>query len=242
MKRSSLRFRILALLLASSIFTMLLLACAINWIFERSLERSLDAHLGAYTDVVIDNIILENGELRIKKEASLLHSIRRQWQIASSGKVLAKSDNLAGEFPLLPEVPGKLTRLHYLQPNGSELLAVQNSFLFPQGRLLSVTFGLEKEIAEKYLQQEKDYLKAPLYKLIAVVLILLTALAFVVSYIATRPISRLHKEVSLLREGKENRIKASFPLEIAALTDELNRLLDALSKARYLGCAPKSGR
>ncbi len=229
--KNHLQLRILLIVSASCLCALLLLAFAILRTFERSVERSLDAHLAAYSDILIDDLSIENGEPKLRGENYLLKNIPRHWQVASKGRVIIKSSNLANEFPLLPEIPGTLYRVRQLKPDGQELIGVQNSYLFPGDLVVTVTFGLEKEIAERYLEQERDFLRSSLYWILAVVFILLCSLALFISYFATRPISRLQAAVSAVRMGKESRVKGSFPYEIAVVTEEVNRLLDALSNA-----------
>ncbi len=227
----SLKLRILLLLSASSLFVLAVLALSILWIFERSVERSLDAHLAAYTDILVNELAIEDGALKWKQTSNLLNNIPRHWQVASRGHVLFKSAGFDGEFPLMPEVPGEIYRVNCQVSDGTKLLGVQNSFVFAQGLTAAITFGLEEEIAKRYVEQEKQALRRPLFELLALVFLLFCVAALLAAFLVVRPLLKLQAAICAVRTGQAARIEGVFPEELGVVADEINRVLAALSHA-----------
>ena len=78
---------------------------------------------------------------------------------------------------------------------------------------------------EQWLQQPLQALRAPLFGSLAVLACGLLLAAFFQVWAGLRPLSRLRRELSTLREGGRSALGRDHPAEIQPLVDELNTVL-----------------
>lgn len=218
-------FRIAASCAAVTALTIMLMGGAVIWIFTVSSQRILDNHLIAYADVIVSRVRVEGAELSLK-DATGLNDLPRYWQLSENGRPQLRSKNLPHPMPMLPENISESQRIEWKSPSGQDILAVQATFVFPKGRRVTLTSGLDRAVAEAYREQEKEELVKPLLRVLvagAAVIILATMLLLL---LALRPLARIRTGLGAVRDGRAQRIEGEYPAEIADLADDINRLLD----------------
>ncbi len=200
------------------------------WLFEKSLEDQLDNHIMAYVDVLAGSIRIENGKVVVDKNASILQSIPRHWQVDAEENHVAKSNLLKSWIPITRPFSVKPRRFQVSQESGPELIVIQRGFVFPGKHWVIITFGLEEQVALAYKTDLKKQFNAPLYKALALVAFLLILIVLAQVVLINRPLKRIKFALSQVRSGEKERVEGEFPGEIQMLSDELNNLLDYTSK------------
>ncbi|HYD17037.1 MAG TPA: sensor histidine kinase [Patescibacteria group bacterium] len=218
--------RIALLFTLASALTVALMGGAVLWLFTLSSHRILDNHLMAYADIIIAQVKIVDGKVTMNDPGGVLNNLPRYWQVSEGRKPLFKSDRLAVWMPVRPDEPVEPQPLAWLTPDGKDIVALQATFLFPQGRKITLVSGLDRDVAEAYRQQERDALAAPLYRVMAVAAVALALFSTLFLLLALRPLARIVAALRAVQEGQAARIEGRFPDEIAALAAEINRLLD----------------
>lgn len=228
-KMNSLVVRIWVLASLSVVVVSSLIFSTSQWIFERSIERSLDAHLAAFTDLLASRIEIKSGSILLAEDRALLDQIPRHWQISVGGQVVYRSPSLQTDMPLLPIVVDAPQRLSHVDADGTEIVALQSSFLYPENVVVTMSFGLRREAAESYRLQERAFLEKFVYRMLAAVILVLFVLALLVGRAVSRPLQRIGVSLQRVRSGEQQRIEQAYPSEIQELADELNQLLDSMT-------------
>lgn len=194
-------------------------------IFTVSSQRILDNHLMAYTDVIVSAIQIEDGVVFLE-DAARLTRLPRYWQISENGKPLFRSSNLVDAMPVEPDNLNEPQRMDWRTAAGQHISAVQSTFLFPQGRHITLVSGLDRDVADAYRTQERDELVKPLLRVMAAGAGLLIAANILLLYLALRPLARIRAALQDVREGRAARITGDYPGDIADLANDINRLMD----------------
>ena len=224
-RKNSLILRISLLGAALSALAIAVMGAAVIWIFTLSAQRILDNHLMAYTDIIVSRIRID-GAVSLQDDAGLLDKLPRYWQVSENGKPLFRSANLAEAMPLKAEDVKIPQRVEWKSAAAQDIVAVQSTFLFPQGRKITLTSGLDRAVADAYRAQERDELVKPLIRVLAAGAALLAAATILLLWLTLRPLARIRHAVRQVRDGKASRLAGDYPAEIADLADDINRLLD----------------
>lgn len=225
MRKNSLVFRIGIACAALSVLTITLVGTAVIMIFTVSSQRILYNHLMAYTDVIVSAIQIDDGVVFLE-DAARLNMLPRYWQISENGKVLFRSSNLVDAMPVAPDHLDEPQRMDWKTAAGQQISAVQSTFLFPQGRHITLVSGLDRDVADAYRTQERDELVKPLLRVLAAGAGLLVAATIVLLYLALRPLARIRAALQDVRDGRAARITGDYAGEIADLANDINRLMD----------------
>jgi signal transduction histidine kinase len=225
-RRNSLILRILLLCTALVAVTVGMMGAAIVWIFTLSSQRILDNHLMAYTDIIVSRIKVDGATVTLQDDSGVLARLPRYWQVSENGKPLFRSQNLADALPLKPENIDLAQRLEWQGAHGQDVVAVQSTFLFPKGRKITLTSGLDRAVAEAYRLQERDELVKPLIRVLAAGAFVLAGMTMLLLWVALRPVARIRHALQQVRAGQAERLTGDYPAEIADLADDINRLLD----------------
>ena len=225
-RKNSLIFRISLLCAGLAALTVGVMGAAIVWIFTLSSQRILDNHLMAYTDIIVSRIRVDGATPKLQDEGGFLKGLPRYWQVSEKGQPLFRSQNLAAALPLKPEDIDAPQRIEWQSAQGQDVVAVQTTLLFPKGRRITLTSGLDRAVAEAYRGQERDELLKPLIRVLAAGAFTLAAAVILLLWLALRPLARLRHALAEVRTGRAARLTGDYPAEIADLTDDINRLLD----------------
>lgn len=221
--RTSLKAQVAVLILGGTALSVAFVAAALLWMFERSLDSQLDNHLSAYADILAAAVHVENGELAVDGNSELLTSIPRHWQITLPDGRTITSPLLNAPLQLPPDTePGRFNA----RSGADDLIVYQRSLTFPGNQRLRFAFGLEAGIADHYKATLRSALTDGLINTLLAVALFLSAIGGLVLIVVTWPLNRASRALSRVERGQDSRITGTFPTEIAALTDQVNALLD----------------
>ncbi len=233
MKRGSLRLRLLLAGAVSVLAALTLSAMGLQVLFERHVERRVEAELGVYLDQIIagldrraDGALIVSrapADPRFGKPLSGLY-----WQIRSD-KGLLRSRSLWDEVLVLPPdelVDGAVHRHRIDGPHGAALIALERSVALP-ARLGGGTVRAVVAIDATTVASATRSFTTDLLPYIAVIAVFLIAASYAQVAIGLRPLAVVRKRLASIREGKIHRLGAAFPDEILPLAAEVDALLEA---------------
>ena len=224
--RKSLTRRIVALSFLGITFLLLVSGSAITWAFNQSVERSLNNNLSAYLDLLIASTNTNSkGVPFLHSEMEMLQTLPRYWQVTAGTRHIKKSPLLADWIKVNEASPNELHRIYVTDTDGTKIIAVQQSIIFPGNKKVTYIFGVQKEIADEFLVQERQ----KFFHILLIVLGSLAGLLMIFTYIQVRlsiaPLADIKTSLQQIRSGKTERLSKNFPKEIQLLADEVNTLL-----------------
>lgn len=244
MSFGSLRLR---LLLGAAIFVLAALAisaAALTYLFERHVERWINAELASYIDQVIAGIdrapdgaftvLHPPSDPRFQRPLSGLY-----WQvnIEPDGPVLRSRSLWDFEIALPPEaaVGDELHEYELAGPDKQFLHLVQRRIELP-GRLGRATARIAVAIDDATINAASRGFANAILPLLAVLALLLTAAAWAQVAIGLKPLTAIRRKLADIATGDTPRLGGKFPDEVLPLAHEIDRLLDArdrqIEKAR----------
>jgi signal transduction histidine kinase len=242
MRRGSLRLRLLLAGAISILAAVTLSAVGLTVLFQRHVERRVEAELAVYLDQIVAGLDRDvSGALVISRSpvdprfSEPLSGL--YWQV-QLGETTLRSRSLWDGRLRLPEdelADGAVHRHRIAGPNGTQLSALERSVTLPErlgGGAMRVTVALDSaDVAAATRAFAVDLL--PYLALIAVLLI---AAGYAQIAIGLRPLTTVRKRLSAIREHKTRRLGQGFPDEIVPLAEEVDALLEArerqIEKAR----------
>lgn len=225
--RHSLVARITAFAVVMAVVVALGVSVILFWALEKAIDRNLDNHLSAYADVVVSAIRIKEGKVHLEESNALLQNIPRHWQISQGETPLYRSPSLLSWIPLRESADAKPGRVEYVTTDGTTLLLLLSTFLFPKDIAVTVIFGLDKTVADAYKAQERSQLQGTLIIIVLVIVISLAIVVLVFSTVMTKPLRSVQAAMHDVKTGKSQRLEGQWPLELRGLTDEVNQLIDA---------------
>jgi signal transduction histidine kinase len=235
MNRNSLRTRLMIAGVGSVIVALCLSAFGLLVLFERHVERRVEAELQIHLDQLIAGLERDaEGELvlarppadpRFNQPLSGLH-----WQIVveSDGTVL-RSRSLWDDvlsLPAKPRIGGTVHRRRLAGPSGSKLLALERDLALP-----AWLGGSEIRAVVAYdsadLRAATRAFASDLVPFLALIGALLIAAAWTQVTVGLRPLSTIRDRLAAIRSGASRRIGAAFPDEVRPLATEIDALLSA---------------
>ena len=232
----SIRWRLFGLAAASILLALVVTGGALVVIFKDHLQRRVAQDLEVRWAELARAFDLDpTGTPVLRREMSDPRYVQpyggAYWQIGQSGKPALRSRSL-WDFELSTEaIPESARRAAFKAqgPNGSRLFVVERAVLHEVGGetrpfvlLVALDYAEIAELSDAFTQDV-----AKLLALLVVVLVLGGAAQL---HFGLQPFERLRVSLSLLREGRASRLDGAFPVEVAPLADELNRLLDQQDK------------
>jgi signal transduction histidine kinase len=244
MSVGSLRLRLLILGVLFVVFALVASAIGLVFLFERHVERRVDAELTAYLNQLVAGLdrnaageialIQSPSEPRFDRPLSGLY-----WQIVieRSGTVL-RSRSLWDMELALPQGAldeGSTHRHRLAGPGGATLYLLERRFVLParlEGAPIRVAVGLDTaEIREAVRGFVLDM--APFLLVIGA---LVVAAAWAQVTVGLRPLAAVREALTAIRAGNTPRLGSGFPDEVKPLALEIDALLDArdvqIDKAR----------
>ena len=227
------------LVVAASAWSVLILALggfALSSLYQQTTMRRLDAEIATATEALVASVEPIGGKLTLpEKPADSRYGPTfsgRYWQIDAivNGQPtpLMRSMSLWDrEIPWPAEVAMRpSSRILFADapgPDGQKLrVAVQ--VIQIQGIDHLIGFLAAADRAEA--QRDVDRFRLTLALALAALAAGLIAAVFIQVRVGLAPLEDMRAELAAVRRGKAARLEGEYPLEVAPLTDELNKLLD----------------
>lgn len=199
---------------------------AITWAFNQSVDRSFNNYLAAYLDLLVAGTTVDyNGKAKVLPDMQLLEGLPRYWQVTSGKKHIKKSPLLADWIAVEDTSPNELQRIHVTDKNGTAIVAIQQSIIFPGNNKITYIFGVQEEIADAFLAQERQKFFQILFTVLALLAGLLLLFTYLQVHLSIAPLSKIQTALKDIRSGKKARLGNDFPKEIQVLADEVNTSL-----------------
>jgi signal transduction histidine kinase len=241
MRVKSLSSRLILSSTAVSIVLLVATGVLLAGLFQAALERNFDARLRAVLDGLLANVDigadgnpLVNGQLADTRFSLPLSGW--YWQVTpptgTAGGDLA-SDSLLDER-LLPAPANLATRdadgvatFYLTDSNGANLRAIEQAFALP-GSDAQYSFLVAGNFDE--LRDEANAFRNTLFIALGLLGAGLALAMLVQVRFGLRPLQRMQESLSLIREGKAEKLEGEFPTEIQPVADELNLLIQSNSE------------
>lgn len=244
MSFGSLRLRLIAGAAAFVLAALALAAIGLTFLFERHVERWLDAELTTQLDQLIAGIDKgANGELEVARPPSdprfqrALSGLYWQVSIEPGGPVLRSRSlwDFVIDQPTESE-PNDALRTHAVAgPDKQTLHLIQRRVRLPS-RLGAETARVAVAVDSANLTEASHRFGSALLPFLALLAILLTAAAWAQVSIGLRPLGAMRRRLAAIGAGDARRLGGGFPDEVLPLARQFDALLDArerqLEKAR----------
>jgi signal transduction histidine kinase len=224
LKNTSLTSRITTLSFLGISIAIVIAGSFIIWSFNKSIEKSLSDNIAAYMDIFIASTSIdEKGAIIINSDTDFLDSIPRYWQISSGGKFIQKSAQLK-DWAATSQQDNALFAFN--DNDGTKIIAMQKTVVFPKGVAVTYLFGVQSEIAEALKSEQKAGFIEVLIASLIVLTIILVLFTYLQVQITIRPLNNIKNALANIKNGQQTRLEGSFPKEIQPLAHEINNLLD----------------
>lgn len=232
MNGGSLRLRLMLAGIVSILAALALSAAGLVLLFERHVERRVEAELGVYLDQVVAGldrsaegalaVTRPPGDPRFEAPLSGLY-----WQVLIEGSVVGSRSLWDARLDLPPDMlaDGAVHRHRVAGPGGTELVVVERSIRLPR-RLggLSVRAAVALDRAE--IVAATYAFAVDLLPYMAILGSFLIAAAYAQVAIGLRPLAAVRSRLAAIRSGRRDRLGQAFPDEIQPLAAEFDALLD----------------
>lgn len=242
MRRGSLRLRLLLAGAISILVAVTLSALGLTVLFQRHVERRVEAELAVYLDQIVAGLDRDTSGAPVMSRSPVDPRFMQPlsglyWQ-AQLGETTLRSRSLWDGQLTLPkdELPDGSVHHHRIAgSNGADLIVLERSVMLPErlgGGAMRATVALDTaDVAAATRAFAVDLL--PYLGLIAALLI---ATGYAQVAIGLRPLTTVRKRLSAIRAHKTRRLGRGFPDEIMPLAEEVDALLEArerqIAKAR----------
>lgn len=239
MKRRSLRLRLLAAGAASTILALSVAGLGLLLLFERHVERRMEAELGSHLLQLVSGLALgADGTLEAANapaEPRFLQPLSGlYWQLGREDYgALLRSRSLWDAVLALPPDDLSDAELHrhtIAGPVGASLLAVERRVKLPAslgGHTVRGVVALDRaEVHAAGLAFASDLALS-----LAILAAVLVAAAWIQVGIGLRPLDAVRRRLTRVRSGETARLGTAFPDEVLPLAAEVDHLLDAQETA-----------
>ncbi|MBU0499458.1 MAG: HAMP domain-containing histidine kinase [Gammaproteobacteria bacterium] len=239
MTRHSLRVRLLVAAAFSIGIALVIAGFALVSLFERHVERSLDAELETYLAELIGHIEADgNGDISLKQglpDPRFDQPLSgRYWQIQDDDHhLLIRSRSLWDGILPLPHDQLSLGVVHRHElPGPTEqplLVREEQVVLLPETKALRLRFAVAIDRSDLIAARQaftQDIL--PYLLLLAIAFLAATWLQV---WMGLSPLDKIRRGVLAIRTGAEQRLPNCYPDEVRPLVDEINELLDSRDQA-----------
>lgn len=233
----SLRLRLVVMGALAIIVVLSLSALGLASLFSAHVERRAMVEMSAQLDQLLagldrvdDKIVMtdNSGDVRFRQPYS-----GRYWQIELPDQIM-RSRSLWDQVLSTPDIDhtgsaGQVVQLSLSGPRNTTLLAAARTVILPVrlgGQPVSAIIAMD---AQEMTIARSDFL-ADLIPYLVMLAIVLIAAGWMQITVGLRPMIRLRKRVSDLRRDPQKRMGDDWPVEVRALTSELDALLDARAK------------
>jgi signal transduction histidine kinase len=232
------------LILSSAAVSIVLLVAAgvlLAGLFQAALERNFDARLQAVLDGLLANVEVGadglpaiNGQLADTRFSLPLSGW--YWQVtppADSGGGDLASESLLDErleppaATLTARDSSGVATFYLIDSNGARLRAIEQKFVLP-GSEMQFSFVVAGNFDE--LRGEADAFRNTLFATLALLGAGLLLAMLVQVRFGLRPLQRMQESLSLIREGKAEKLEGEFATELQPVAEELNLLIQSNSE------------
>lgn len=243
MKPGSIRFRLLVAAVVGVVAALAAAELGLSYLFERHVERRVDAELVVYEQQLLAGVTLTDGKLTIPKPPTEPRFERPlsglYWQIDSAdGAVLVRSRSLwDSTIAVAPDQPGAggTVLQEVAGPEGSLLRATVRDVRIP-GPQGDTAFRVIVAIDHRDITAATDAFAADAIPSLIVLAVLLIAALWLQITVGLAPLARLRNGVADIISGRATRLSTEVPTEVGPLVTEINNLLAAreaaIAKAR----------
>ena len=234
MIKGSLRLRLLLAGAASVLTALMLSYLGLTLLFERHVERRVEAEISVYLDQVVSGLDRSADGTLIMATAPADPRFSEPlaglyWQVQAGAAVLRSRSLWDAELALpSDELADGAVHLHRIVgPDGSsELIVVERSVTLP-ARLGGGAMRAAVAADSAEITIATRAFAADLVPYLAVIAALLIAAAYVQVAIGLRPLGAVRRRLAAIRAGELARLGRSFPDEILPLAVEVDALLEA---------------
>ena len=231
---------------ASILAALMLSAAGLMYLFERHVERRVEAELGVYLDQIVASLDQgTDGSLIIRKPpadprfATPLSGL--YWQLNTDGKTVLRSRSLWDVQLALPPdelADGAVHKHRIAGPGDVELIALERNIMLP-ARLGRADIRAAVALDAADITAAVRSFTIDLLPYLAVIALFLIGAAYAQVAIGLKPLDTVHKQLTVIRKGKARKLGPAFPDEILPLTDAVGTAiknetdLDGVRKAGY---------
>ena len=235
MRGGSIRFRLWSAAAISILIALALAGVGLRYLFERHVERRVEADLTIDLNQLIGATGFSSDALTV---APVLTDPRYEtplsgyyWQVEdrATGKLI-RSRSAWDATLTLPAQPAPDSSRHVHEiagPGDSRLIAVERTIVDANGRSFRATVAEDHRTVEEAVS---EYVQELVPSLIILALVLIVAI-FAQITVGLAPLERLRAAVEEVVAGRALRMSAVAPSEVQPLATEINRLLEAQEKA-----------
>lgn len=233
MRRGSLRLRLLLAGAVSVIAALVLSALGLTLLFERHVERRVEAELAVHLGQIVAGLDhSSDGTLGVSRPPADPRFIEPlsglYWQVEAAQEVL-RSRSLWDHVLAVPadELPSGVVHHHRIGgPSGTELIALERTVTLP-ARLGGGVIRAVVAIDSSDIAAATRAFALDLLPYVAVIATFLIAAAYAQVSVGLRPLGAVRNRIAAIRGGKAQRLGDAFPDEILPLTTEVDALLAA---------------
>jgi signal transduction histidine kinase len=240
--RGSLRLRLLLAGALSVLVAVTLSGFGLTLLFERHVERRVEAELGVYLNRIIAGLDRgTDGEVIMSKPpsdprfATPLSGL--YWQVQVGGTILRSRSLWDSVLELPPDetTAGAVVEHRIAGPAGAQLIALERKLMLPP-RLGGTVMRAVVAIDSSDVVAATHAFTVDLLPYLFVIAVFLIAAAYAQVAVGLRPLAAVRARLFAIREGKARRLGEGFPDEIVPLAAEVDALFGAhemqIEKAR----------
>jgi signal transduction histidine kinase len=229
--RSSLKRHIILSAILGIAIAFIIAGGMLIWGFKQSALRSLDNYLIAFMNTLIASTVIEaDGSVTLSPNISGIERLPQYWQVTSGGKLIQKSHRLTTVILLNDAPDGEIQHFTSFDDRNTSIYALKRTVRFPGGVAVTYMIGTQKELAERFLEEQQKEFSLYLVGVLSALGCGLVLLSFVQIRIIQKPLNRLHHSIAELKQGNIAELSEPFPAEIQPLVHELNTLLSYNTK------------
>ncbi len=242
MRPSSIRFRLLVAAVLGVVVALTTAEFGLSYLFERHVERRIDAELSVHLQQLIAGIALADGKVTIAKPPTEPRFERPlsglYWQVdLPDGTVLRSRSLWDSTISVARDTPadGRVTLQEVAGPEKSLLRAVVRDVKIagPSGE---TSIRVIAAIDHRDVTTATKAFAADAMPSLVVLGALLIAALWIQITIGLAPLGRLRSGVADIISGRSTRLSTAVPTEVGPLVSEINSLLEAreqtIAKAR----------
>ncbi len=234
MKGRSLRLRLLLAGAVSVLAALALSALGLTLLFERHVERRIEAELRTdLTQVVAGLDRNADGKIVMIKSAADPRFERPlsglYWQVEAEDITLRSRSLWDAELSLPNEAPPDGTEHRHRiadGPAGEPLIVIERHITLPQ-RLQNEAVTVAVAIDAGEIDQAARAFRTDLLPYLGLLALFLIGAAYAQVAVGLSPLAAIRDRLSAIRAGRATRLDRSFPREIQPLATEIDALLDA---------------
>jgi signal transduction histidine kinase len=232
MTKNSIRLRVLALAIACIVVTLVVAGGALVVLFERQVLRYVEQNLNLHwTELAAAFHIDEKGQPALLQR---LTDPRYQqpyggayWQVSEDGHAILRSRSLFDQELPAPEPQDAVSDRAYEGegPDGAELYVVGRDVTI-DGGAGHRTFRLAVAVDHRQIAELRQAFGWDVARVLAPIAAVLVLFAWMQIWLGLRPLRTVGHQLNAVQSGRIRRMPRHFPLEIAPLAENINKLLD----------------